>query len=94
MCNSSLKPWRRWGKNAKAASGLSLAIKLEAVTEVCGFAAVFTHQLFGALPAAAAIGCYAQLFTHLSVIRACLDDILDLLLSDGFAKTNVHGKPK
>src|SRR5690606_14093385 len=54
------------------------------------FAGVFAHQLFGTLAAATTISAYAQFLTDLRTAITGGHRLLDLLLGNGFAQTDVH----
>lgn len=53
-------------------------------------AGVFAHQLLGTLAAATTISAYAQFLADLRIAITGGHRLLDLLLGNGFAQTDVH----
>lgn len=54
------------------------------------FAAVFPHQLLGALATATAVGTYTEFLADLRIAVALSDGLLNLLMGNGFAQAHVH----
>lgn len=53
-------------------------------------AGVFAHQLLGTLAAATTVSAYAQFLADLRIAITGGHRLLDLLLGNGFAQTDVH----